>query len=183
LTPRRAWPAALALLLTLLFAPGQDAARAQPTAAAIKAAFLPKFARYVDWPAANAPAEGRPYQLCLIGQDPFGPLVDRFAAGEQIDGHPVAVHRMAEPDAAACHVAFVEGRTPEETRQLLAGLHGHPVLTITDARAGSPRGMIHFTVAGGRVRFFIDQAAAMQEGLTISSRLLALALSVRENRP
>jgi YfiR/HmsC-like len=42
--------------------------------------------------------------------------------------------------------------------------------------------MIHFTVAGGRVRFFIDEAAAAERGLSISSRLLALALGVRQRR-
>ena len=42
--------------------------------------------------------------------------------------------------------------------------------------------MIHFTISGGRVRFFIDEAAAAQRGLVISSRLLALALGVRQRR-
>jgi hypothetical protein len=40
--------------------------------------------------------------------------------------------------------------------------------------------MIHFVVAQGRVRFHIDEAAAVRSGLTINSRLLALALSVRQ---
>jgi hypothetical protein len=76
----------------------------------------------------------------------------------------------------------VRGATSADTARLLNTLRGQPVLTITDSRAGAARGMIHFTVSGGRVRFFIDEAAAAEHGLSISSRLLALALGVRQRR-
>ena len=59
-------------------------------------------------------------------------------------------------------------------------MRGKPVLTVTDARSSVRRGMIHFVVVQGRVRFHIDEAAAVRSGLTINSRLLALALSVRQ---
>jgi len=42
--------------------------------------------------------------------------------------------------------------------------------------------MIHFTTVSGRVRFFINEAEAAQRGLTISSRLLALAAGVTQRR-
>jgi hypothetical protein len=42
--------------------------------------------------------------------------------------------------------------------------------------------MIFFVVDGGRVRFHIDQAAAQQAGLSLSARLLGVALSVRTAR-
>ena len=158
-------------------------ARAQPTEDAVKAAFLPKFARYVAWPAAAQPEARAPFQLCVIGHDPFGRLLDLSAASELIDGHGVTVRRLASSDAAAgCHTAFVRGAAPAETARLLGALRGRPVLTVTDGRAGPQRGMIHFTIVAGRVRFFIDEAAAVERGLSISSRLLALALAVRQRR-
>jgi len=57
------------------------------------------------------------------------------------------------------------------------------VLTVTDG-AGPPgaRGIIHFTLKDRRVRFVIDEAQAAERGLSISSRLLALAVSVRQRR-
>lgn len=170
-------------MLLLLAAPLPAQAPAVPSEAAVKAAFLPKFARYVEWPAGAHPGPGQPFHLCVVGRDPFGRLLDQAAAGETIDGRAVQVHRMAAvPDEIPCHLAFVHGANPAETGRLLNALRRAPVLTITDSRAGAPRGMIHFTVAGGRVRFFIDEAAASQQGLTISSRLLALALGVRQRR-
>ena len=158
-------------------------ARALPTEEAVKAAFIPKFARYVQWPGTSHPQPRQPFQLCVIGRDPFGPLLDHAAAGEQIDGRPVTVRRLPSAEGAGdCHIAFVRGATPQETARLLIALRSLPVLTVTDSRAGAPRGIIHFTIAGGRVRFFIDEADAAARGMTISSRLLALALGVRQRR-
>jgi hypothetical protein len=169
------------LLAALALACGAFAAHAQPTEAAVKAAFLPKFARYVEWPAAAQPQAGQPFQLCIVGRDPFGRVLDQYAANEQIDGHSVAVRRVQPGnDTSSCHLAFVDGANAHETARLLSQLRGQPVLTITDERAGSARGMIHFAIEGGRVRFYIDEAAAAQHGLSISSRLLALAIGVRQ---
>ena len=156
---------------------------AQPTEDAVKAAFLPRFARYVAWPAPALPAAGAPFQLCLIGRDPFGRLLEQAAASELIDGHNVVVRRIPSAgQAAGCHLAFVQGAAPTDTARLLLALRAQPVLTVTDGRAGPQRGMIHFTIVGGRVRFFIDEAAAAERGLSISSRLLALAAGVRQRR-
>lgn len=150
---------------------------------AVKAAFLPKFARYIELPAMARPGEGQPFYLCLIGRDPFRALVDKAAASEMIDGHRVAIRRFATTDSAAvagCNIAFVSGPTDAVTMQMLAVLRRQPTLTITDARWGKARGMIHFAVVGGRVRFHIDQSSASARGVAISSRLLALAVEVTQ---
>lgn len=180
MSARRSLPvvAALALALTAATARAQ-----QPTEDAVKAAFLPKFARYVAWPGPMRPQPRAPFHLCVIGRDPFGRLLDQSAAGELIDGHGVTVRRIASADGAAgCHMAFVQGTAPGETARLLLALRFQPVLTVTDGRAGAQRGIIHFTIVSGRVRFFIDEAAAAGRGLSISSRLLALAVAVRQRR-
>ena len=171
------------LLLALALLLGASPARAQPSENAVKAAFLPRFARYVSWPPPAAPSTGAPFQLCVVGRDPFGPLLDQAASTELIDGHSVTIRRMASADrAAGCQLAFVQGATPQDTARMLLALHNQAILTVTDARAGPQRGMIHFTIVGGRVRFFIDDAEAAGRGLSISSRLLALAAGVRARR-
>ena len=155
----------------------------QPSETAVKAAFLPRFARYVTWPPPARPGGAQPFQLCVIGVDPFGRALDQAAAGQGVDGHAVTVRRLSSSNGAAgCHVAFVQGANGQATGQLLAGLSRLPVLTVTDARSGSQRGMVHFSVVSGRVRFFIDDAVAAERGLSISSRLLSLAVGVRQRR-
>lgn len=155
-------------------------ARAQPSEQAVKAAFLTKFARYVEWP---QQARSGPVQLCVVGSDPFGRTLDDAAAGQSIDQRPLAVRRLASADqAGGCHLAFVRGANARITAQMLAALKGRPVLTVTDARDGSARGMIHFALRAGRVSFHIDDAQAARGNLAVSSRLLGLAMSVVQRR-
>jgi hypothetical protein len=172
------------LVLAVIFvaeALAPSAAFAQASDAAVKAAFLPRFARYVTWPPAMVPKNGDPFVLCVIGDDPFGRALDQAANGQSVDGRRIIVKRLSTPaGAGACHVAFIGGTNGQPAGQVLAAIGRKPILTVTDARDGGQRGLVHFSVVGGRVRFFIDQAAAQKRGLTISSRLLALAMGVRQ---
>jgi len=59
-------------------------------------------------------------------------------------------------------------------------LHGQPILTITDDQFGAGRGIVHFVLKAGRVRFHIDDALAARSNLGISARLLSLAVSVKQ---
>lgn len=159
--------AALLCLSTLAFA--------QPTDMVVKAAFLPRFARYVTWPPTAMPRGGEPYVLCVIGGDPFGSALDDAARSQLIDGRRVAVRRMSSlAGVDGCHIAFLG------SGQFVGQVGSRPVLTVTDSASTSQRGIIHFVISGGRVRFFIDQAKAAQRGISISSRLLALAVGVNQ---
>ena len=125
-----------------------------------------------------------PFQLCVIGRDPFGRLLDRAAAGELIDGHrrrraPACTLAGAAPAATSPSSRARRRRIPAGCCSPCAASRSSPSPTPAPA---PQRGMIHFTIVGGRVRFFIDEAAAAERGLTISSRLLALAAGVRQRR-
>jgi hypothetical protein len=174
---------ALGLLIvagTLLLASSSVRGAAAPSETNVKAAFLPRFARYVSWPAGARPGVGAPVILCIIGRDPFGPMLEQAVREQGVDGHAILVRRLARVSAArGCHLAYMAGGPDQPTGQMLAALGRSPVLTITDARHGPQRGIIHFALVGGRVRFFIDEAAAAQRGMSISSRLLGLAVAVR----
>jgi hypothetical protein len=145
---------------------------------AVKAAFIPKFARYVTWPASAPAGKTGQMVLCIIGDDPFGNMLNQAIAGQSVDGRPFVVKRLSSAAGASdCAIAFVDGPRSGET---LNALDRQPILTITDSRSGSQRGIIHFDIVDGRVRFFIDNAQAQARGLTISSRLLALAIGVNQ---
>jgi hypothetical protein len=170
---RRARILMMAIGAAMMLAPA--AARAQPTDTAVKAAFLPRFARYVSWPAGAMPKGSDPFVLCVIGSDPFGAALDQAARSQLVDGRRIVVRRLdSAAGADACQIAFLQ------SAQTLQALARKPVLTVTDAMNGGPRGIVQFTIVGGRVRFFINQAAAAERGLSISSRLLALAVGVRQ---
>lgn len=171
---------ALALVTVALLLPAGEA-RPQATDAAVKAAFLPRFARYVEWPAAALPGGDAPFVLCVAGADPFGQALERSARAQSVDGHRITVRRLgAAARFDGCHIAYIHGSRSQPAGQMLAAIGNRPVLTVTDAANGGQRGIIHFAERSGRVGFFIDEAGAKRRGMGISSRLLALAIEVRQ---
>lgn len=174
--PLSAW-----LLMAAVAVLGADVASAQADQLemSVKATFLPKFAAYVNWPPGSLSAD-EPLQVCVIGPDPFGAMLDAAAASERIDTHAVEVRRIdGTENAAGCNVAFLAGSAKQGVTAMLGALQGRPILTVTDARLGPQRGMIHFSLDRGRVRFHIDDKLAAQGNLGLSARLLGLAITVR----
>jgi hypothetical protein len=145
---------------------------------AVKATFLYKFVPFVEWPADVFAAPGEAVDICIIGPDPFGGLLDEAVAGQEIGARPVLVHRSdILTEESACDVLFASGAAAQ---QVLDFARGRPILTVTDASSGDEAmGIIHFVIAGNRVAFDIDTIEANNNGLEISARLLALARSVR----
>lgn len=173
------WIAALAMAV-LAFAAGPAHAQDAELANAIKATFLVRFGSFATWPPHAFESAGAPFTICVSGPQAFADLVEDAAAGERIANRPVAVRRIdAVSPALGCHVAFLGGVAGQSVHAGLSALRGTPTLTVTDEAYGPARGAVHFTLAANRVRFHIDRGAAESNQLNLSSRLLAIAISVR----
>jgi len=148
---------------------------------AVKATFLYKFQFYITWPPRAFAAGTDPFNLCIVGDDPFGDLIDQAVNGQTAGGHRVAVRRLRAVSAADhCQMMYLATDDPQLARRELSAVGGLPVLTVTDAiDDDSAKGMINFVVADDRVRFEIDNAQAARNGLAVSSKLLGVALAVR----
>jgi hypothetical protein len=160
---------------------GLRAQTPQPTEYEVQAAYLSNFGRFVEWPARAAATEREPFYVCVLGQDPFGPLLDAALKGETIGGAPMAAKRVTSAaDAASCRIVFVNSTKNNELKSILATLRNSNALTVSDTfdftRQG---GMIQFVLDGNRVRFEINLAAAQRAGLTLSSQLLKVAVAIR----
>jgi len=155
-------------------------ARAASLEYPVKAAFLYKFAPFVEWPPRAFESGVSPLAVCVIGHDPFGATLDSAVAGKQVSGHALVVRRLETISAGSgCHIAYIGGSKAQSVADGLAAVQGSPTLTVTDQSMGSPRGAIHFVIKDNRVRFHIDEVTAVHNGVSISSKLMRLALSVR----
>jgi len=176
---RSLWAAGAALCALALAAAPRPAA-AQSLEYPIKANYLVKFAAFVEWPPRAFQAAGAPFNVCVLGSDPFGSALDRVAAAHTVAGRPLVVRRLARVDArSGCHILYLGRAGEQSTHAALHAVAGQPVLTVTDEAWTRERGIIHFVIAANRVRFHIDDRPAGAAGLKISSRLLSLGLSVR----
>ena len=176
-------PSSLSAVFALLAAiTAAGGASAQPRLdLAVKATFLYKLAPFVDWPAAAAGSYEASFDICVVGDDPFGQTLDHAVTGQQIGGRQIMVRRMAVATRdAPCKIMFIGGSRAQSVREALKTMRGAPVLTVTDDQASG--GVIDFVIDQGRVHFRIDDQAAADDGLTVSSKLLSLAVSVNPRR-
>jgi hypothetical protein len=154
------------------------AAGQQPQEAEVKAAFLYKFPAFVEWPAPARPDS--PFIIALYGATEIAEDLARFAQGRDVQGHPIQVRilKEGEPPAGA-QMVFV-GRESARLVSIARSLAGTPVLIVSEAPGALEQGsMINLVVSDGRVRFEVAPQTAERNGLRISSRLLAVAQSVR----
>lgn len=147
----------------------------------MKATYLYKFVPFVTWPQTAFAASGTPVTLCVVGEDSFGATLDEAVAGQTANGRAILLRRLDRVDRqSGCHIVFASGSPSQPVSEILGAVRGTPVLTFTDAARGNQaKGIIHFVVHDGRVRFEIDEYAAAENGITISSKVLSLAVSVR----
>jgi hypothetical protein len=134
----------------------------------------------VEWPPASFPSPNSPVTICVLDDDPIAPLLQRAANGLK-DGNRALVVQRIGPDGTAegCDIFYFEPDS-QPGAAIAAGLRNRPVLTATSASGGAPApAIVTFAVDENRVRFDIDNPAALKSGLEIDSSLLALARNVR----
>ncbi len=137
-----------------------------------------KFIPFIGWP--QALPEGA-FNICIVGRNPFGNQIERVASGQAIDGHPIKARYFSSlTGPSGCQVLYLARDDLPQVEAVLAMLRGSAVLTVTDGQSEpDAKGIINFLIADNRVRFEIDDAAAAASGLTISSKLLNIAVDVR----
>ncbi|MGH9716441.1 MAG: YfiR family protein [Candidatus Acidiferrales bacterium] len=172
--------AALVLWGVLLAAPGVRAQGSRATEYQVKAAYMYNFALFVSWPEIAKSSSG-PFGVCVLGEDPFGSILDSTFAGETLDGRSVFVERVANAgEARPCRILFISRSETKDLKTILSALNNAEVLTVSDIPDFSRRGgMIQFVWKGDSVRFEVNLAAAKSVGLVLSSDLLKVAAAVR----
>jgi hypothetical protein len=184
-SPRGCWlplagvVAALALFgMTALFAQ-----QPRPNEYQVKATYLYNFGRFVKWPGTVPGGKGDSFSVCVLGQDPFGPILDATLAGETLDGKPVVLRRISKPqDAGECRILFISSTEEKRLKEILTSLEEGGVLTVSDMPGFTRRGgMIQFVLEGDKVRFEINLESAEGARLVLSSELLKVAASVKRN--
>ena len=168
------------LALTLLL--GISPLRAEVfSVEAVKAAFLYRFASYVEWPA-DAPSG--PFVIGVAGAEDVAGQLDALLPHLTVRGKPVQVRRINRvADLEGLHILYIGPDVTARTRAVRSAALDRPILIVTDDERGlDAGGVINFVAAPRNVRFEISLIAADRARLKIDSALLAVAARV-ERRP
>jgi hypothetical protein len=151
---------------------------APPLEYQVKAAFLYQFLSFVEWPVPPTPAPDA-LVIGVLGETPLTPALQPVTA-RSVRGRALAVRPLRGlqelRDGGPVHVLFVAASEKERLSGILRALRGASILTVGEvdgfARLG---GIINFVIVDGRVAFEINERAAEDAHLRISSKLLRLA--------
>jgi hypothetical protein len=141
------------------------AAAAPADGGALKAAIVFNLLRFTSFPGQGG------VELCVQGNDGAAQaLLD--LDGRALGSGPLAVRRAAPGDLAGCQAVYVGDGPPPR---------GAAPIAIGNGRGFADQGGAVALVSFGRqVRFVINPAAAARANVSFSSRLLRLALAVKD---
>jgi len=146
----------------------------------VKAAFLYKFASYIEWPAQVFERPESAFVIGVSGAEALGDQLAQIVAGRSINGRPVAVRKLhrGEP-ASGLQILFIGGSDAGRLSDILASTKGRPVLTVTESEDTFALGsMINFVIVDDKVRFDVALREAELANLKVSARLLSVARKV-----
>jgi hypothetical protein len=145
----------------------------------VKAAYLFRFAGYVDWPE-RMPA-GTPFIIAVLGAPGVARELRHLLPGHPINGLTPEVREITgAKDLGKPQILYVgEGRA-EYLRTAMPAAELASVLVVTDEEGGLNAGSaLNFITIDRRVRFEVSLTAADRSGLKISSDLLGVAVRVQ----
>ena len=174
---------AFTLAALLLLAATPEKALAQPHAeaaeASIKAAFLFKFAAYIEWSPTAFAGPADPLVIGVVESDEVAAELARITAGRTIAEHPVAVRRLAEGESLRGVDLLFIGREAGRPAALIRNAQLQNAVVVTEVERGLEQGAaINFLSAGDHVGFEVSLDAANRTGQRISSRMLGVAKRV-----
>jgi hypothetical protein len=173
--------AAMLLIAIAALAGAPRAAAVDPsTEQQVKAAFLYRFAGYVEWPESVFAQPDSPLVIGVLGDDLLAVAVEEAVAGRTVNGRRVTARRVKPGDGVAgIHILFVSRSERARLAQIVHSASPQSVLTVTESDGALAQGsVINFVMAERRVRFEISLQSAERSKLKLSSRLLAVAAQV-----
>lgn len=168
----------LPLLILALLPEGVWAADAAPLPLEtnVKAAMIYNFTHFISWERESR----EPITICVLGEPAMVTAIQEVASRKDRDRRQVLAQSIVENQSVAgCNVIFVPGGQEDGAPQVLRAVRGLPVLTVGDSkRFVEQGGTMGFFLERDRVRFAINMDTVRRSGLSVSSKLLSLAVVI-----
>jgi hypothetical protein len=177
--------AGIALVYCVCLSQAQTQDRASPlsTERGVKAAYLYKFAGYVEWPTGTFARDDTPITIAIAGDDQFADALAQYVSTRLIDERPLNVRKLKDDELPdGIHILFLAHDDSAHLRA--AAKSSRPILVVTEAEGALAQGStINFVMSGGRVRFEVSLESAEKRRLKLASGVLRVAQTVRTGAP
>ena len=143
----------------------------------LKAVYLFNFLQFTEWPDSAFTDARAPIVLGVVGNDPFGTVLDEVVQSEKVGVHPITVVRFRTADEiTSCQALFVCMSEKDNCQTIINAVQGSPTLTVSEISGFNYlEGCIRLYVENNKLRFEINMKSLKQARLKMSSKLLRLA--------
>jgi hypothetical protein len=155
----------------------------QTTEYKLKAVFLERFTRFIEWPAPNTRFSDttKSFIITVIGDNPFGSALDDLYSSTKIKNKKVKIKyitKISEIDST--NILFISDSKEKSLDAILDYTRGKPILTVSDHDGFAEKGVIiNFYIANNKIRFEINENSLIQSKLYMSYLLLNVANIVK----
>jgi YfiR/HmsC-like len=144
----------------------------------LKAVFLERFARFVEWPDGTIQSDAtRPFVISIIGGNPFNSTLDHLYADRKIKGRLVQIRYISDPgEIQDSNILFIATSSKEVVDVIISVTQTKPVLTVSDQKGFADRKVhINLYSQDKKFPFEINLQAVQRSGLSIDYLLLNIA--------
>lgn len=149
----------------------------------LKAVFVYKFTKgFVTWPKAIFSDPHSPFLICILGEDPFGQIMDEALKGQvTVEKRDIIVNRLNNLSSLEnCHILFISKSEHNQLTKIFDKVKHFPILTVSDIEEFTQQGgMVGFFTLQDKVKLAINPCTLVDSGLKVNANLLKLAKLVR----
>ena len=150
----------------------------------MKAMYLRQIPSFVEWPASSANTGRAAFQMCTLGDYPFGTRLAWEVGNVAVGGRKIELRWIRkEQELDGCEVIFFSRSEAKHYGKILDGLKGKSVLTVGESEGFlEAGGMVELSFENDRLQMKVNLVAARNANLKMDARLLAMAKRVVTER-
>jgi len=143
----------------------------------LKSYFIFNFIKYINWP---PEALSDYFTISVYKSDKFTGRLREIAAQQKLKSMPVQIKIVNSlEEAASSHVIVIPEENSNYFSKIFQNFSNSPVLLITEKKGlGREGASINMRVTNNKIRFSINKTSIDNHGLSVSAKLLNLALEV-----
>ena len=166
-------------IILLILIPFITQIRAQYTETEVKAAYLERFTRFIDWPPANCIASNQ-FVIGVMDGDVTERVFSSLYASQKIKERPVKIINIKSKEEfeklCACNMVYITDKWSDEIDAIIKSMTGRPVLLVGECKKHLHCGvMINFYTDHNHLHFDLNPDLLERAGFQVDYRLLDYA--------
>jgi YfiR/HmsC-like len=143
----------------------------------LKGVYIEKILNYVDWPEENIVDSKESFEMVILGDNPFGDLLDEIFKNSQISGKNINIRYVTNVNLIGSpDIIYISPSMRNQINKLKSALDNRSVFLIGDTEGYGQKGVfLNFYEENEYLRFELNHSALKDAGFEVSFQLVRIA--------